>query len=387
MKVLVLNNTRNYAGSNISFLTLASGLKSYGVEFVMAGPAIENEYFQERLRELNIEYVQLFSVNYVYPKINSLSIKHFILSVLAYPYRLIRLIIGGLIVRNEIYKIIDRCHPDLIHSNSGVIHDGIICAKKRGIPHIIHLREYQDLDFNYKIYPSKRAFINLLKTTNVISITQDISHHFKLDDYNKSRVIYNGINPGNATAFMWPKLKYFLCCSRIAKIKGHEDVIDAFAQFCKTHDDYKLILLGSGSAEYLRKLKQYAESLGCGDKIEWKGFCSNTVEYMKNATALIVASYNEGFGRMTAEAIFAGCITIGRNTGGTKEILENTGGLLFDDNSQIVKRMEQVVSFDREIYSQYIYVSQDYAKKNYSIEANVSKTYEFYREVISEQSN
>ena len=69
MRVLVLNNTVNYAGSNISFLKLAEGLKYEGVEFYMAGPKVENHYFRKSLllRCINILRFERLSSMFPYP--------------------------------------------------------------------------------------------------------------------------------------------------------------------------------------------------------------------------------------------------------------------------------------------------------------------------------
>ena len=44
---------------------------------------------------------------------------------------------------------------------------------------------------------------------------------------------------------------------------------------------------------------------------------------MSKALALFVPSSFEGFGFITVEAMFCGCLVIGRNTGGTKEQFDN----------------------------------------------------------------
>lgn len=44
---------------------------------------------------------------------------------------------------------------------------------------------------------------------------------------------------------------------------------------------------------------------------------------MYNAAVFVVPSRNEGFGFITAEAMFNGTIVIGKNTGGTKEQMDN----------------------------------------------------------------
>ena len=44
-------------------------------------------------------------------------------------------------------------NPDIIHTNTGVIHEGLKVAKRLKIPHVWHLREYQDKDFNWEAFP------------------------------------------------------------------------------------------------------------------------------------------------------------------------------------------------------------------------------------------
>ena len=381
MKVLVLNNTVNYAGSNISFLNLAEGLIPKGVEFVIAGPKIDNDFFSERIVKLKIKYI-IIPVNYsVYPRLSSFSGIRRFASIIAYPSRLLKTILMQYVVRNKLYSLINEIRPDIIHTNTGVLHDGIICSHKTHIPHVIHLREYQDLDFGYHIYPSKRKFENMLRTTNVITITHDITNHFHLENYCNCSVIYNGILQKNNVAFEWPKQKFFLCCSRISEKKGHEDVIRAFAQFSKNNKDYKLVILGEGDDKYINKLKRIASELNC-DRIEWPGFSNNPYDYMKKATALIVASFNEGFGRMTAEAVFAGCLTIGRNTAGTREIIERTGGVLFEDVDHLCSGMMDLTNYSEQEYYDVIHKGQTFAIENYSIEANLEKTYEVYKKIL-----
>lgn len=382
MKILFINNTKDFPGSAISLLNLFKGLKAKGVELILAGPKLESALFQEKLMELNVPYITIYNHKNIWPKIRKGSLKDRIISYILWPSKIIRLQFHIIYAKSCIYRIIETYKPDIIHSNSGVIHEGVICAKKRGIPHLIHLREYQDLDFGMCIYPSKSSFERLLRDTYVITITKDILYHFNLQKYPKARVIYNGIYPEEMVAWKWPKEKFFLCCSRINPGKGHDDVIKAFSNFAKQQPDYRLKILGNGPDDYIKYLKQLAVNLGCEEKIEWEGFSDNPYKYMIKAKSLIVASLSEGFGRMTAEASFAGCIVIGRNTGGTREILQNTGGYLFDTNDGMERAMHQVAELNEIKYKEMIVKSQNYSVNNYSNESNVENTYNFYMDVI-----
>lgn len=84
----------------------------------------------------------------------------------------------------------------------------------------------------------------------------------------------------------------------------------------------------------------------------FEGFQTNVKSYMTKAKTLIVASPAEGFGRMTAEACFDGCLVIGKNSCGTKEILEQTGGFLYNTQQELIAKMENVASISDEEYKE-----------------------------------
>lgn len=385
MKILFVNNSKDFPGSAISLLNLFRGLTKRGVQILVVGPKMESHKFLDELQCLNIDYVVVNNPKNIWPKIRKESNRKIIVSYIQWPIKVVRLLFQSISSEKRISKIISKYHPDIIHSNSGVIHEGLKCARRSSIPHVFHLREYQDLDFGMKIYPSKKSFMRLLRRSYVITITEDILHHFHLDDYTKARVIYNGIYPRDKVKRHWPKQKTFLCCSRINESKGHEDVIRAFSRFSIENHDYKLVILGYGAEDYVLKLKELAASLGCEDKISWPGFVENPFDYMAQSMSLLVASRSEGFGRMTAEAAFAGTVVIGRNSGGTKEILTNTGGLLFDTNDGMYEAMCKVAHLSREEYERIVFGAQSFAIDHYSNESNIDNTYNFYLEILKER--
>ena len=287
----------------------------------------------------------------------------------------------------ELDKIVKREKPDIIHTNVGTIHEGFWAAKKNHIPHIFHLREYQDKDFNWEIVPSKRLFCRMLKNSYVITITNSLGKHFNLENYNKKRTIYNGIYEKEKTALLFPKDNYFLCASRISKEKCLDDVVRTFSHFHQRYPHYSLVIAGTGSPQYIDELIKIAKEGKCEKSIVFLGHINNPFDYMKKAKAIIVASYYEGFGRMTAEAAFAGCLVIGRNSGGTKEILEEIGGFSFLDNADMLKAMEEVVWLGEEEYIQKAEYAQKIAQQQYSIEQNVNAIHSFYLDIIKETSH
>lgn len=371
MKVLFILHTTKMDGSSLSFINLVKGLKCNGVHVMAVGPR-QDYGLVDRLQEIGIHYYGVNVTESVYP--------HNGLLFLPKCFNLLR---RRYLSYKEILNISRNLSPDIIHTNVGTIHEGYKVSKTLGVPHVWHLREYQDKDFGWNIFPCKKSFISRLKRSFVITISQDINSYFELQNYANAKTIYNGIYNKETFQFFPHKEKYFLCCSRISKEKGHDSVIQAFSVFLRSNPDYKLKILGDGNQEFIEYLKRMSIRCGCFNSIEWLGYQKDVLSYMNKATALIVASHFEGFGRMTAEACFAGCLVIGRNSGGTREILAETGGLLFDDNDGLISSMQSVSHLSAEQYEEKALYAQYKAKELYSIDINVERIYNFYKEILS----
>lgn len=366
-------------GASISFLNLIKGIKEKGIEVVVVFPDW-NEEFVSQINDIGIRYYQtplVFMARRNWVKLNWKGKSLDTLSLIKQLFFSSRNLLP--IIKNEA--------PDIIHTNVGVIIEGLFCSKIMRIPHVWHLREYQDKDFGWRIIPSKSIFSKMLRKSYVIAITKNILNHFGLKESFKYRAIYNGILPKSSVYLDFPKVKYFLCASRISREKGHDAVIRSFAEFIKYKADYKLKILGFGDEAYISELKQLSKSLGCEDSVEFLGYTDDVTPYMRRARALVVASLNEGFGRMTAEAAFCGCAIIGRNTGGTKEIMDEIGGMPFNEDQELLDNMKKVSRMSDNEYLEMVELSQQKAVDKYSNENNVNQIYNFYMDILKSRNN
>lgn len=386
MKVLYIVHSTIIGGATISFFNMISELKKYSIEAVIVIP--KNDYNSEKLfldkaKQLSVKVINATIVPYTYKGLsnikNPIKLIRTLKWLILFPYKRIKSI-------NELKKIIEIEKPDIVHTNVGVIHEGWYVCQKKKIPHVWHLREYQDLDFGYKFYPSRKKFEEELRKSIVISITNDILRYFKILDSQWAFTVYNGIFKEEDAFYSKEKQNYFLVCSRISPEKGHHDIIKAFNIFCKNNKSFKLKILGNDNINtpYINSLKKLIQTLECKDKIEFLGYHNDVKPFLREAKALIVASHNEGFGRMTAEACFSGCIVIGRNTAGTKEILDYTGGFQYNGSiNDLVEKMNKIVTISEKEYNDLAFQAMEKAKSMYSIEANGKKIYNIYNKIIS----
>ena len=280
--------------------------------------------------------------------------------------------------------------PDIIHSNVSVIDIGYLVARKLHIRHIWHVREYGLLDFNIHVAPSYSIFKKRLndKINHSICITKGIQIYHGLSDIN-STVIYDGVMSQKMIRYNPVKGNYFLFVGRLEKTKGADVCIDAFKKLVDEQGtESELRIAGAPiKDEYLDYLKSQAK----GYRISFLGARKDVYDLMYNAKALIVPSKNEGFGFITAEAMFNGCLVIGRNTSGTKEQMDNglekTGNeiaLRFETEAELVMRMKEVDNLNSAVFREMVMRGLAVASDLYSTEKHAARVASLYKRIVDE---
>lgn len=376
MRILYIIHSCIRGGATISFKNLVAGIREKGIEIVIVHPKpeAEDEVLVSELKDLGCTCVQL-DVAVSYNKFGK--------NVLKYILRPVKIYWRKKIFYRQLRSIVLQEHPDIIHTNTGVVHEGFLVAKKLNIPHVWHLREYQTKDFHMTIIPSLKRFKSMLKNSYTVCITKDIQDYFGLSNNRRSKVIYNPAMSENAILKHERVTDYFLIANRISSEKGVTDILEVFAEFTKRHDSFLLKIAGFGEEEYVNKMKEVCRRFGIFEKVEFLGFVSDVRALMQKAHALIVGSYNEGFGRMTAEANMLGIPVIGRNSGGTKEILELTGGgILFNTTEEMKCAMMTIVALNDEQNRNFMKRPQEKAIKLFSTEQHIRNVLELYTDIF-----
>ncbi len=384
MKILcVLSSVSPFGGSSKSFLRLAKELiSSHDIEMLVCVPSMGGVC--EDLKLLDNVKIEVLNVRFnVYPPSRSIKdfllflpklIWHFLINTLAY-FKLKRLA--------RAYK------PDIIHTNVGVVNVGYKVARGLKIPHIYHLREYQDLDFGMRIMPSKLNFREKLNSDNNynICITNGIKEHFRLEVKN-SKVIYDPCFNRDNVWFEESKEKYFLFVGRLDEKKGVYDVLEAFSIFFAKNKDYRLLLAGVPSDGNMDILQNEVKRLRIGNAVDFLGMRNDVFDLMRKATLTIMASVSEGFGLVTTEAMMNGCLVVGKDVAGTKEQFDNglnfTGkeiALRYQTVGELSNIMADVVEKGILVYFPMIEKAQKTVVNFYTIEESAKQVYNFYREI------
>ncbi len=341
----VLNDTYVLGGASKSFLTLIESVLLHGDTPIVVTP--NNKGIAKTLQQMGVEIIAVPYRNNTYP-----DLRNFMEASLFLP----RLVMRRWLIRKAVQRVYEQVKSrdiHLVHTNVSVIDLGERVARKLGVPHIYHIREYGDMDFNFHYYPCSKAFHQRLSQNYTICITQAIQkHHYQFGNP-KSTVVYNGITMGTeGKAQALPSQPYFLYAGRIEEAKGLKDLVIAYAQFATARraDTPSLIIAGSVTdRKFYQNITQYLEREDVKDKVIFLGPREDIGHLMSHAIATIVPSRFEGFGRCLPEAMLCGCITIGRDTAGTKEQYDNglqlTGkeiGYRFHNTNELAQCLEQV---------------------------------------------
>lgn len=376
MKVLYIIHSCIMGGATISFMNLMQGLTKVGVKPYIVHPKPKDNEL-ELIKKFELLGAKCYTTNIPVSIVNSnsLFLKKIAKSVFIH--------FENRKFCNHLIKIVKKEKIEIIHTNTGIVHGGYLLSKKVKLPHVWHLREYQTLDFNWSILPSLNKFKNYLKDSYTICITKDIQSYFELSECSKSNVVYNPSMSLKNIKHINDTKNYFLIANRVSKEKGIEDVIDVFSEFSRINKDVELKIAGFGNESYISFLKEKCLLYGIAKRVVFLGYCKNVPELMTHAKALIVSSFSEGFGRMTAEANMIGLPVIGRNTAGTKEILDQTnGGFLFNSKKEMLECMKKISNMTDKNINEFMKEPKKIAQNLFSTEQSIKNVEKIYKDIL-----
>lgn len=237
----------------------------------------------------------------------------------------------------KLYDLIKDKNIDIIHTNTSVVDFGYRLSKIMNIPHIWHIREFGEKDFNmYPLCSYSEYYKKIADNNNLICISKEVMKKF-VDKVPSSslNLIYNGVSKKNLNSnkkYNLDKNQKIICLQSrmISKTKGQDITIKAIEKLVNEGYDIELLIAGNGDVKNLGiniENKQWLKILGQVD---------NLPEIRKNVDIEIVSSKSEAFGRVTVEAMMGGIVVVGSNSGGTKELIKNKEtGLLFECGNYI----------------------------------------------------
>ncbi len=386
----ILNSTLPLGGASKAFRNLLEQLMLKGITPFVVLP--DNHGLYNELQNKHIPTLVVCYRNNTYPYLRSP--KDYLLFL---PRLIARMILNYKAVKH-VTEWFANNKVELIHTNVGVVNIGYKAAKKLQLPHIYHLREYGDLDFGMHYFPCKSVLYRQLeqKDSYSICITKAIQQYHKQQGKTSSIVIYDGIFAQKESMPRVEKKSFFLFAGRIEPAKDALFLLQAYAEyFRKSTNPLPLHLAGATNRpDYLSELKRLIANEKLDKHVLFLGERKDLPSLMQHAQAIIIPSHSEGFGFCMPEAMFNGCLAIGRNTAGTKEQMDNGFEMMqgkdialrFDTQSQLVQLLLEVEQ-QRPAFQPVVDRAFCVVNKLYTTEESAKNVYSFYKTVLNETAD
>lgn len=186
-----------------------------------------------------------------------------------------------------------------------------------------HLKNPEEFSRLNKVYRLLWALSAKTSGTNFCISTKAVTETLEVAPRAQTLLVENGRDH----ARRWKKQAASTVSGTYAVTFGHHNnkrpelTIQAFTQATQGSATEKLVVLGA-RGEYADELKSLAESVGVADRVVFPGFVTDEQyeEILSNASVVVMASSDEGFGLPAAEAEYFGIPTVVTEDSGMQDI-------------------------------------------------------------------
>jgi glycosyltransferase involved in cell wall biosynthesis len=145
----------------------------------------------------------------------------------------------------------------------------------------------------------------------------------------------------------------FIYVGRLAPSKRVHQIVEAFAVFRNAFGSGRLLLVGTGSRQYVRRLVRLASRLGVSDSVEQSGWLRGPAKRLRmaEAHALVMASAREGWGLVVTECNVCGTPAVVYDVPGLRDSVRHlqTGLVVRPTPQDLAEGMLSLMT-DRDLY-------------------------------------
>lgn len=172
----------------------------------------------------------------------------------------------------------------------------------------------------------------------------------------KGRIIYNPVDRGHIIEAAGDKKHELpakairlVSVGRLIDVKNHRLLLDVCKKLTERGVPYQLSIVGTGELE--NELKEYAQTLGIDENVDFKGFMTNPFPVVADSDVFCLTSKAEGYSMVLAEALTLGVPVLSTDVTGPRELLANGGGKILGHNADEFADEIETLANDRELLS------------------------------------
>ena len=280
-------------------------------------------------------------------------------------------------------KAIKALAPDMLHANNSraAFYAGV-AGKLLGIPVVFHCR----------IADTDGLMDKLLQCLVDAVICNSAAVARRFAGFSKPvYVIYNGIAVEPQTHLAHPLAnidKYVLFVGRITPEKQLEHALEVFGALAAQDEGLHFVVVGGAGPEdagYLQQVKDTFAHEAWFNRVHWLGFCHDVTQWYVHASALILTSKHEGFGRVLVEAMAQATPVVAYAVGGVPEVFTDgvEGFLISPDDKQGMMNACLNIIHDEDLQHRLGKAGQKRAMQ-FSMQKHVAQVIDVYTSLIGE---
>jgi glycosyltransferase involved in cell wall biosynthesis len=306
----------------------------------------------------------------------------------------------------KLEKILREQKPDLVHTHSGKAGIlGRLAAKRAGVPVIVHhihgpsFGSFQGAAANFvftaaekyaakvtdHFFCSAGAMTKLYLAAGIgrPEMFTRIFSGFNLEPF------LNATNDPALRRQLGVEENHFVIgkIGRIFRLKGHADLLDAFAKILPLAPHTRLLFVGDGALR--GEIENQIRALGLDGKVIFTGLVppGEVARYVGMMDCLAHLSYREALSRALPQALAAGKPVVAYDFDGADEVcLENETGFLIrtGDIESAAQKLLQLAG-DAALREKFGRAGTAFVRDNFSVEKMVADQYHVYLKLAAER--
>ena len=393
MRIIYLNHSGKVSGGEISLLTFFKDLKEKKeIESILACPAKGTLKKKAQSMGLPVMDIEPFEAGFTRNP----------LSFLGYGVKLLR-------IARRVASIAKESNAHLIDANS--VRAGLIACTStlfHKTPILVHVRDCVPRN---RIGSITRRVI-ARRASRIVANSSYVAHHFAFDGsmFKKIEVVHNPLDlssfdPKKVDGNQFKKIfrvngSYPLLgvIGQISPWKGLADVIRAMPKVLFHFPEARLLVVGEpkfdtvssryDNVAYFKELKSLVEELNLKKEVIFTGERSDIPGVMKAIDLLILASWEEPFGRVLIEAMAMEKPVISTNVGGPTEIVKDgvTGVLISPKNPEVIARTVIELASDRKKSEEMGRRGRAEVQRRFNTDTYVTKMFAIYKKILDRKN-
>lgn len=286
-------------------------------------------------------------------------------------------------IKNDLLPLVQDLNPDVIYSQTIVKPIGSILAQMAGIPHIVSVREYGELDHQFSFrFGFQKSMKALYEDSDLIfCVTNDVRDAVFGKNAAKAITVYSSVSI-DETKLDGCKIEYKpidkntvtkLCIpASVQESKGQLDAVRACKVLIDKGYNVELNLYGQSNAGYVEILQKFIDENNLIAYVKINGFNQNNLKLIYDADIILSCSVCEAFGRTMLEAALLKRPFIYSNSGGTKEVfIDGVHALAYEvgNYTQLAEKIAQTIDMNCEagkrVEAAYEHVKQNFNDSRY----------------------